>query len=66
MSGSIACAMQQLLIAMLIFYQQLSGVHSQGPSAAPVGPYTNQEDSKPSTKVLQITLLLLLLLINNS
>ncbi|KAH9558758.1 hypothetical protein CY35_06G023800 [Sphagnum magellanicum] len=34
MSGSIACAMQQLLIAMLIFHQQLSGVH----------PYTNQED----------------------
>jgi hypothetical protein len=64
MSGSIACAMQQLLIAMLIFQQLLSGVHSQPISPAPSCsdnappnsimqgfPYTNQTESKRLTKV---------------
>ncbi len=58
MSGSIACAMQKLLIAMLIFQQLLSGVHSLA-VPAPVGGWfnpggeaiTDKTDRKRRTKV---------------
>lgn len=59
MSWSIACAMQQLLIVMLIFQQLLLGVHSLdpfglGPADVPPGPdrmnstpsFTNPTDGK--------------------
>ncbi|KAH8958471.1 hypothetical protein BDL97_06G026500 [Sphagnum fallax] len=46
MSWSIACAMQQLLIVMLIFQQLLLGVHSLGNKykTTPRPPFTNQTD----------------------
>ncbi|CAK9229291.1 unnamed protein product [Sphagnum troendelagicum] len=46
MSWSIACAMQQLLIVMLIFQQLLLGVHSLGnvDQITSTPPFTNQTD----------------------
>jgi hypothetical protein len=48
MSWSIACAMQQLLIVMLIFQQLLLGVHSLGNKykTTPRPPFTNQTDGR--------------------
>jgi hypothetical protein len=46
MSWSIACAMQQLLIVMLIFQQLLLGVHSLGPSGMITPSFTNPTDGK--------------------
>jgi len=48
MSWSIACAMQQLLIVMLIFQQLLSGVHSQKYTFVThlTPPFTNQTDGR--------------------
>jgi hypothetical protein len=49
--STIGCAMQQLLIVMLIFQQLLLGVHSiyPAPQANPgsiSAPFTNQQDGK--------------------
>jgi hypothetical protein len=47
MSWSIACAMQQLLIVMLIFQQLLLGVHSfNSDQKTPTPPFTNQTDGR--------------------
>ncbi len=49
MSWSIACAMQQLLIVMLIFQQLLLGVHSLGyvnDQITSTPPFTNQTDGR--------------------
>ncbi len=54
MSGwSIACAMQKLLIAMLIFQQLLSGVSGASPIPfdAVLPDHTDQTERKRRTKV---------------